>query len=524
VVAATDWRGALLERMRPTPPEAPAKTWATPGDMAQDLEPSTRQTRALRVIDRALVQLRDGALPGGDGSHLLLSMAPQEGKSQRVSRWNPTWLLYHDPTLRVGIGSYSLDKAMRWGRQTRRDVLAHPILADRIRIRQDSRSAEHWESEAGGGIVCFGIEGGVTGEPLDVLIIDDPVRGRAEAESATYRENAWDIWESNLSTRASARFRAVVMMTRWHEDDLHGRLQGREPGMWHDIVIPAIADTPADPLGRQLGEEMDSARGRAAGYFHDLKSRRSPYVFASIYQQRPVPGEGGLFPRSKWRYWWPETLPHGPVLRVGPRDGVQSPWPLADCMRFLTVDLAASVKTSADYTVIAAWAITPDGHLVLLDRWRGRVTEREHWDKARALLERWDVPKMYVESRMFGTTLVYAAGRAGLPIEELQADTDKVTRATAGADLLQQDRVWLPANAAWLDEWLDEHGSFPNAAHDDQVDVTAYAARVVLAHWLREPAPETYAQTEYTALVDPIDRLFGAELGSAGVDLMTAGF
>jgi predicted phage terminase large subunit-like protein len=524
VVAATDWRGALLERMRPTPPEAPAKTWATPGAMAVELDRGTKQTPALRVIDEHLALWIRGELPTGNGSYLMVSMPPQEGKSQRISRRTPAWLLYNDPTLRIGIISYNDEKAERWGKQIRRDVEASPELRERIHIRKDSRAASKWETEQGGMVICAGIGAGITGEPLDILIIDDPVRGRAEAESDTYRENAWDIWESNLTTRQGDNFRVIIMMTRWHEDDLAGRLLKREPGEWHVLSIPAIADSSDDPLGRQLGEEMDSTRKRPPGYFHKLKALRSPYVFASIYQQRPVPGEGGLFPRSKWRYWWPETLPHGPVLRVGPRDGVQSAWPLADCMRFLTVDLAASVKTSADYTVIAAWAITPDGNLVLLDRWRGRVTEREHWDKARALLERWDVPKMYVESRMFGTTLVYAAGRAGLPIEELQADTDKVTRATAGADLLQQDRVWLPANAAWLDEWLDEHGSFPNAAHDDQVDVTAYAARVVLAHWLREPAPETYAQTEYTALVDPIDRLFGAELGSAGVDLMTAGF
>jgi hypothetical protein len=95
----------------------------------------------------------------------------------------------------------------------------------------------------------------------------------------------------------------------------------------------------------------------------------------------------------------------------------------------------------------------------------------------------------YVESRMFGTTLVYAAGRAGIPLAELQADTDKVTRAMAAADLNRQHRLWFPANAVWLDDWCDELAQFPNAAHDDQVDVLGYAGRVAITHWLPAQAP-----------------------------------
>jgi predicted phage terminase large subunit-like protein len=119
------------------------------------------------------------------------------------------------------------------------------------------------------------------------------------------------------------------------------------------------------------------------------------------------------------------------------------------------------------------------------------VPEEGHFDVLTPLRQRWMRPYdvTYVESRMFGTTLVYTAGRAGVPLAELKADTDKLTRALPAADLNRQHRLWFPSNVDWLDEWCDELAQFPNAAHDDQVDVLGYAGQVALTHWLPAQAP-----------------------------------
>lgn len=457
----------------------PARKWPSPGAMAMALDRKTKTSPVLDIIDAALVDLADG-----DDDRLMIFCPPQEGKSQKVSRRFPAWLLSHDPTLRIAIVSFEQGKAERWGREIKRDVATHPELG--ITIRSDTNAAGRWETTQGGGLICVGIAGGITGEPVDVLIIDDPVRGRAEAESKNYREAAWEWWESNGSTRLSERGKVILMMTRWHTDDMAGRLLAREPGEWRVVSIPAIAVDDEDPLGRQPGEEMPSVRGRKPGYFAKLAQLRSAYVFSSIYQQRPTAAEGGIFKRDDWRYW---ELLDGDRLRLE-----ANVYGLADCARFVTIDLATSTKTSADYTVAAAWAITPDGDLVLLDRRRDRVPELDHAAFLAPLRQRWlgkyDVT--HVESRMFGTTLVYALGRAGVPVAELQADADKLTRALPYAGLVRQHRVWLPRTAVWLDEWLDEHSDFPAVAHDDQTDVGAYAARVAIAHWLPpEPASVT---------------------------------
>ncbi len=489
-----------------------ARKWPTPGAMATALDPTHRQTPALDLIDTLLVEVFDG-----DVERAMVFMPPQEGKSQKISRRTPAWLLSHDPTLRIAIVSYAANKAERWGRQIRRDILAHPELG--ITLRVDSRAAGRWETEQGGGLICVGIAGGITGEPVDVLLVDDPVEGRAEAESATYREAAWDWWESDGSTRLSSRARVIVMMTRWHEDDLAGRLRVREPGDWRVLEIPAIAGD-GDPLGRAPGEELISVQRRRRGYFAKLQATRSAYVFNSIYQQTPTAAEGNLFKRPDFRYW--HQMPADPS-RHGRMSGARLDLGgrvlmLDDCWRFITVDLAASKKTSADFTVASAWAISPDGDLVLLGRERGRLEEAEHWDHVRPLQERWVCDTVFIEQSFISTTLAVDATAAGIPVEAVAADTDKITRAIPATHRVRQHRVWFPAGVAWLDEWCDELASFPNAGHDDQVDTLSYAARVASAHWSPDPNPPPRPSTEDQAA----EQAYAAATGHhGGADYMT---
>lgn len=477
---------AMLRAFAPPPP----RRWPAPGAMAAELDPATRQTPALAAIDAEIVRIADS----GEREFAMIFMPPQEGKSQRISRRTPAWLLSHDPTLRIAIVSYADNKATRWGRQIRRDIDSHPQLG--IDLRPDSRAANRWETTAGGGLICVGIGGGITGEPVDVLIIDDPVRGRAEAESQTYREAAWEWWESNGSTRLSARSKVILMMTRWHADDLAGRLLANEPDRWRVLSVPAIAHA-RDPIGRRPGEELQSVQDREPGYFRELKNLRSAYVWRSVFDQDPVAAEGNLFKRQHFRYWQPmsaDTSRHGTAagrrMDCGGRTVA-----LDDCWRFATVDLAASTRTSADWTVASAWAIGVDGDLILLDRVRARVAEEDHFDLVRPLVQRWALDTVFVEQAFIGATFVIDATRSGVPVQPLKADTDKITRSIPATSRVTQHRVWFPAGADWLDEWCDELASFPSGSHDDQVDTLAYAARVAAAHWLpMESAEEVWAR------------------------------
>lgn len=459
-----------------------------------ELDPAgTVQTPSLELIDKELVQLTDS--PTED--RLIITMPPQEGKSVRVSRRFPTWLLVHNPDLRIAIISYTDEMARRHGADVKSDVETfngdeHTIDLG-ISLRKDSKAAGRW-GIAGhkGSVFCAGVGGSITGKAVDILIIDDPIKNMKEAQSETYREGLKDFWRGVAIPRMGPGTKCVIIQTRWHEDDLAGWVQKNEPGQWRVVNIPAQAEG-ADPLGRKPGEYMVSARGDRQ--WERIKKNVGSFVWAALYQGRPSPVAGGLFKRADMRYW--ATVPRNPS-RHGLMHGARIDLggrvvELDDCWRFLTVDLAATVKTSADWTAVGVWAITPDGDLVLLDGDRKRIEEKSHWNLVRPLREKWQADVVFVESSMIKSTLVYEAGKANVPIQELKADTDKVTRALPATVRAETGRLWFPAVSLMpeVGEWVNELVSFPNAAHDDRVDVVSYAARVHAAHWLGQRDTES---------------------------------
>lgn len=500
--------------------------YPTPGALAADLVPSTRQTPALQAIDAALVDLADAP---DDLGRQMIFMAPQEGKSSRTSCWFPLWMLAQDPSLRIAIVSYSATKAERWGRWLRRMIEAHGHKWQ-LELRSDSRAVDRFETTAGGQVVSVGVGGGLTGEQVDLMVIDDPVRGRAEAESPTYREAAWDWWESVGSTRLSARGKVVLMMTRWHADDLAGRLLAGEANTWKVLRIPAVRD-PGQPLVRGTDGasvydptgELISVQRRRPGYYRALQKVRSLYVWNSIYMQTPVAAKGNLFHRDDFRFWHrmaADMSHHDPTggARVNIDGQVLF---VGDMTRFITMDLAASTKTSADWTVAAVWGIGLSGELFLLDRKRERIGESAHWDLVRPLCQRWACPQVYVEKGFIGSTLVIDATRAGIRVAPVTPDKDKVTRAIPATQRLASHTVYFPADVDWLDEWLDELASFPTGAHDDQVDTFAYAARIVSAHWT--PPQDAPPADPFARRADHSDEAFEAATGNyRGVDLTRA--
>jgi predicted phage terminase large subunit-like protein len=488
----------MLTRFQP-PPVKEDRKWPTPGVMACALDPSTVQTPALKLIDDELRQLADSP----DVDKLIITMPPQEGKSVRVSHRFPEWLLEHNPDLRIAIVSYTDEMARRHGAEIKLDAEQFngedsPIDLG-IKLRQDSRAAGRWGIKGHkGGIYCVGIGGSLTGKPVDILIIDDPIKNMEQAHSAVYRQKIKDFWQAVAIPRLGPGAKCVIIQTRWHEDDLAGWLQVNEPGQWRVINVPAQAESFADPLGRKPGEFMVSARG--ARSWAKIKKNVGSYVWAALYQGCPRPAAGGLFKRTYMRYWSPmppDVTRHGQMSGAKIDLGGRVVY-LDDCWRFLTVDLAASEKTSADWTAVGVWAISPDGDLILLDGDRKRIDEQQHWRIVRPLKEKWHADVVYVESSMIKSTMVYEAGKSGILVKELKADTDKVTRALPATVRAENGRLWLPTlgHMPEIPKWVDELVSFPNAAHDDCVDVVAYAARVVATEWLSQSDSQSVTRSQ----------------------------
>lgn len=418
-------------------------------------------------------------------------------------------MLEQNPDLRIAIVSFDLDTARRWGWQLRLDIETYNGENHEIDLGlrlYERPAAGFWRIRNRFGS-CFttGISGNLTGKPVDILVIDDPLKDLEQANSIVYRERAWRFWQAVAIPRMGNHTKILLVQTRWHESDLGGKLLETEGdkakgGKWRVISIPAqCEDEKTDLLGRREGEYMISARGRTVKDWEERRKDVGEYVWAALFQQRPAPAEGGVFKRLWWRYW----TPAGPDrIYLGGRIA-----DLRDGWRFGTVDLAASTRTSADYTVIAAWCRTLAGDLVLLDMVRAKIGEEQHFAQARPLVERWKLDTLFVEASQYGFTLVKEATQHGVPVTPIQAEQDKLTRALPYSAWCSGGRAWLPAGAHWLPTWIDEHAGFPAAAHDDTVDVGSLATRVAITQWV----PLVNRAQQATARPEPEPDPFGEE-------------
>jgi predicted phage terminase large subunit-like protein len=471
-IAPQAWE-ALLNYFKPR-----TSPYASPVALAQQLDPRTVSTGALELIDAALIEVAEGR-----NDRLIVTMPPQEGKSTTVSRRFPTWLLQRNPDMRIVIASYEHGVARRWGRVVRNDIGENPAALG-LAVRADTAAAHEWQLMGHeGGIYCVGIGGALTGRPVDLLIIDDPVKGPKEAESATYRDAAWDWWESVGSTRLAPGAPVVLVMTRWHEDDLAGRLLREEPDTWTLLNIPAQADHrpddgETDALGREPGEFMASARGRTAQQWQTIRRQRGSRVWNALYQGRPSPGEGLIFRREWWRrYDQPQWIVND--------DGTHHALGFDQlCMSW---DMAFKDTDGADFVVGQVWG-TRGENAFLLDQVRGRMSFVDTCMKLRALSAKWPgVSAKLVEDKANGTAVISALQHTVGGLIAVEPQGSKVARASAVSPFVEAGNVWLPDPeiAPWVDDLIEEAAAFPLSSHDDQVDTLSQALTRLLLNAIR---------------------------------------
>jgi predicted phage terminase large subunit-like protein len=422
-------------------------------------------------------------------TRLAIFMPPRHGKSELTSKYFPAWWLINQPDSRVMLASYQEGFASTWGRKVR-DLIQGPIgLQFGIGVRQDSKAAAEWNLIGrDGGMVTAGVGGPVTGKGADLLLIDDPVKNAEEAASPTYRERNWDWYTSTAFTRLEPNGVVVLIQTRWHEDDLGGRIlsHARDNGeKWTVLNLPALAED-HDPLGRKPGDALWPARFDR-DKLASVRATLGGYFFSALYQQRPTPATGGAFQREWFRRWQPTQ--HAGLIRLN--DGVTNPTiKVADARKFGVLDLAFSTKKEADYTCLGAFGVDQDSNLLLLDLYRGRIEAPKLTPLVRQFVERHKLAYVLVEANGAQLAIVQALRNAGITVRALKAETDKVTRSLTAQVRFEAGQIYLPTSAPWLAEYEAEMLAFPKAPHDDQVDVTSYAALEVFRFGAAPETPE----------------------------------
>ncbi|MFI8459035.1 phage terminase large subunit [Kitasatospora sp. NPDC085464] len=443
----------------------------TPHDLAKALDPRVVATPALELLDRNLMDVA-----AGKTRRLIWTMPPQEGKSQRVSRTFPAWLLARNPDLRIAIASYEFGTARRWGRAIRNDISANTDLFG-LRVRHDTGAAHEWQLEDhAGGVYSVGIAGALTGRPVDVLIIDDPIKGRAEAESLVQREKVWDFWVDTARTRFGPETAVIVVLTRWHEDDLAGRLLAADKtiGEWTYVNIPAQAEAADDPLGRKPGEYLVSARGRGVADWESTKRDVGARTWTSLYQGRPAPAEGGLFRRDHWRWYQApkaDQRADGSYWIPNATEVIQS-W-----------DMTFKDSRTGDFVVGQVWAKI-NGQVYLMDQICDRLDFPATCRAVTALSKRWpQAHAKLVEDRANGPAVISQLRSTVPGLIPVTPKESKFARASSVAPFVESGVVWLPAPeiAPWIGSFLEETAGFPNASHDDQVDAMTQALHRLLA-------------------------------------------
>ena len=396
----------------------------------------------------------------GELDRVLVFAPPRHGKSELLKRF-VAWYLGRYPDRTIIVASYNDDLAADFGRAVRRLLSAHGKELFGISLASDSAAVGRFGIEGhDGGLYAVGIGGSLTGRGADLLIVDDVIKSDVEALSETTQRRHLNWWKSTALTRLEPDAAIVGIGTRWSVDDLLGRLADSD---FEVVRLPAIAEDD-DPLGRELGEALWPAR-YPTGVLAKIKEAQGGFWWQAQYQGTPEPVSGNLFARDYFREY--TTVDGGYVI-----DGKVIP--TEDCVRFAIADTALSDKRTADFTVVALFATTPDKDLLLLERWRGRYSGPDQVKLLQRVYEEWAPAFIGIEGGTAGLHTIQEL-QTDLPIKELRAEGSKVARATTAATYLEAGRIWFPKKP-WRDEWDAELVMFPHARNDDQVDVLAYAA------------------------------------------------
>lgn len=419
----------------------------------------------LNLINQALLEIM-----WGGARRLMVFMPPRHGKSMLISEYLPACYLGNFPNRRVILASYEAEFAASWGRKAKRALDEYGDHLWGVKVDGRSAAAKRWNVlNRLGGMDCAGVGGPLTGKGADLLVCDDPVKNSEEAHSKVYRDKTWDWWQSTFITRCEPGGAVVLMMTRWHEDDLAGRLLARERNAWKLLSFPAVAEA-QDVLGRQAGDALWEDRWPLDA-LEERKREVGSYTWNALFQQRPAPEGGSVFRREWFRYY----TNSGGTYKVGDGHQVECD----KCWTFSTVDLAASTKTSADYTVISTWSVTPHNQILLLDSVKARLEGPDQVPLIQRTYERWKPSFIAIEKVGYQLALIQAAIRSGLPVRECGVDKDKLSRALPAAARMESGQVFFPSAASWLTDFESELLAFPHGQHDDQVDTLSAAVAEV---------------------------------------------
>ena len=388
---------------------------------------------------------------------LMIFMPPRHGKSELASRRFPAWYLGRNNTKQIIASSYSSDLAEEFGRNVR-DIVRDSTFSDvfdGVTLSPDAKAIGRWNTNTGAIYKAAGVGRGISGFGADVFLIDDPVKDHAEADSDIYRDRVWNWYTSTAYTRLMPGASIILIMTRWHDDDLAGRLlEEQEKGgdQWEVLTLPALSKE-----GKALWPE----------WFDEEKLEQTKKVvgqrdWSALYQQEPIP-EGGSFFQKSWVQWYDTPPKH--LRKYGASD-------------------YAVTEGGGDWTVHGTCGIDPNDDMYILDWYREQADPEEWIDvlfdmaKSNKTVEWGEEKGQIIKSLNSLIRKRQQEERNYFHRVQYASSTDKPTRAQAFRGRMAQGKVYFP-RTEWARKLIAELLRFPAGKHDDQVDVLALFGRML---------------------------------------------
>ncbi|MEX0975050.1 MAG: phage terminase large subunit [Bacillota bacterium] len=417
----------------------------------------------------------------GEILRLIVEMPPRHGKSETTSVKFPAFYSGKHPDRRIILASHTASLAARFSMRARNDFNAFAPSVwglEGLEVNPDVSAMYRWDvsdpnaprGRPPGGMLAAGIGGPITGQGAHLAIIDDPIKDAETANSKLQRDAIWDWYRFVLRTRLFPGAAVILVLTRWHEDDLAGRLlkqskEDPEADQWTVLRLPAIAE---DPKDAEDGEEVKDPLGRPPGKalwpeqydekaLTAVKATVGSYVWAALYQQRPSPAEGNILKRDWWKFY-----------RQAPEDFdeiIQS-W-----------DCAFKDKDDSDFVVGQVWGRKKADKYVL-DQVRGRMSFPATLTAIRTLTGKWPKARAkLVEDKANGTAVIATLKHEIPGLIAIEPEGGKIVRARAVSPDIEAGNVYLPdpSIAPWVHDFIEEATAFPNGANDDQVDAATQA-------------------------------------------------
>ena len=395
---------------------------------------------------------------------LIIETPPQHGKSQTVTESLPAWYLGKWPEKRVILGSYNETSAERFARRNKEKVKQFGRTLFGVSVGKVDRTTEFELSGHAGRLISRGLLSGVTGNPAELMILDDPIKNRLEADSPVIRRRVWEEWQNSFKSRLAAGAKVILIMTPWHEDDLAARMLKSEAHVTL-LRLPVEAEEgdllgrrPGEPLCPELGKGEKWLRQFKAGYLRDpLGGQRA---WQALYQCSPRREEGNLVKRGWWKFYDPKEV-QGFATEV------------------ISVDAAFKGGEENDFVAITVWGKRGNDYFL-------RCCRNEHLDFSGTLRAVRETKKCYpraravlIEDKANGSAVINVLRRElfCIPVDPRGG---KVARVNAVSAAIESGHVFLPEGAEWLGEYLDQWSAFPAGRHDDMVDSSTQALSYLL--------------------------------------------